>query len=98
MNFFINRESVISHRYRMSAISLDYRKYINLTHQQQINFESHLIDMTPAKYLRYLRDKGAKLFIVSDTYITYYFEDSKLLDNHLKELNNKMLKMLTKVK
>lgn len=81
----------------MSAISLNYREYINLTHQQQISFESHLMGMTLAQYLRYVRDNGAKLFIVSDSYITYYFEDSALLDKHLADLNNRFLKILTKV-
>ena len=78
----------------MSAISLNYREYINLTHQQQINFESRLMGMTLAQYLRYVRDNGAKLFIVSDSYITYYFEDSELLDKHLSILNKKFSNFL----
>ena len=91
INFFINRESLLSHRYRMSGISITYRKYMNIDHQKQI------MEMTPAQYLRYLRNKGAKLAIVVDTYITYYFEDSVLLDKHLADLNNRFLKILTKV-
>lgn len=97
INFFINRESLLSHRYRMSGISITYRKYMNIDHQKQIIIESRIMEMTPAQYLRYLRDKGAKLAIVVDTYITYYFEDSALLDKHLADLNNRFLKILTKV-
>lgn len=97
LNFFINRESLLSHRYRMSGISITYRKYMNIDHQKQIIIESRIMEMTPAQYLRYLRDKGAKLTIVVDTYITYYFEDSALLDKHLADLNNRFLKILTKV-
>lgn len=97
IKFFINRESILSHKYRLSGISIDYRKYLNLNHQEQIIIESRIMEMTPAQYLRYLRDKGAKLTIVVDTYITYYFEDSALLDKHLADLNNRFLKILTKV-
>lgn len=99
IKFFINRESILSHKYRLSGISIDYRKYLNLNlnHQEQIIFESRLMEMTPAQYLRYLRDeKGAKLYIVADTYITYYFENSRQLDAHLTELNKRILKFLTK--
>lgn len=101
IKFFINRESILSHKYRLSGISIDYRKYLNLNlnHQEQIIFESRLMEMTPAQYLRYLRDeKGAKLYIVADTYITYYFENSRQLDAHLTELNKRILKFLTKAK
>ena len=97
MNFFINRESILSHKHRMSGISITYRKYMNIDHKTQILVESRIMGMTPAQYLRYLRDKGAKLTIVVDTYITYYFEDSALLDKHLADLNNRFLKILTKV-
>lgn len=97
IKFFINRESVISHKYRLSGISIDYRKYVNLNHKEQIIFESRIMEMSPAQYLRYLKDKGAKLAIVVNSYITYYFEDSALLDKHLADLNNRFLKILTKV-
>jgi hypothetical protein len=97
IKFFINRESILSHKYRLSGISIDYRKYLNLNHQEQIIFESRLMEMTSAQYLRYLRDeKGAKLYIVANTYITYYFENSKQLDIHLTELNKRIFKFLTK--
>lgn len=96
MNFFINRESILSHKYRMSGISITYRKYMNIDHQKQIIFESRIMEMSPAQYLRYLKDKGAKLAIVVNSYITYYFEDSKLLDEHLSNLNKRFLKILTK--
>lgn len=96
LNFFINRESILSHKYRMSGISISYRKYMNIDHKTQILVESRIMEMTTAQYLRYLRDKGAKLTIVVDTYITYYFEDSKLLDKHLSDLNKRFLKILTK--
>ena len=98
LNFFINRESLLSHRYRMSGISITYRKYMNIDHQKQIIIESRIMEMTPAQYLRYLRDKGAKFAIAVNTYITYYFEDSALLDKHLADLNNRFIKILTKVK
>ena len=96
INFFINRESLLSHRYRISGISITYRKYMNIDHKKQIIIESRIMEMTPAQYLRYLRDKGAKLAIVVDTYITYYFENSEQLDKHLKELNRRITKFLTK--
>ena len=54
------------------------------------------MEMTSAQYLRYLRNKRAKLAIVVDTYITYYFEDSVLLDKHLADLNNRFLKNFDK--
>lgn len=81
----------------MSGISITYRKYMNIDHKKQIIIESRIMKMTPAQYLRYLRNKGAKLVIVVDTYITYYFEDSVLLDKHLADLNKRFLKILTKV-
>lgn len=96
MNFFINRESLLSHKYRMSGISVTYRKYMNIDHKTQILVESRIMEMSPAQYLRYLRDNGAKLVIVVNLYITYYFEDSKLLDKHLSNLNKRFLKILTK--
>ena len=96
MNFFINRESILSHKYRMSGISITYRKYMNIDHKTQILVESRIMEMSPAQYLRYLRDNGAKLVIVVNSYITYYFEDSKLLDKHLSDLNKRFLKILTK--
>lgn len=96
MNFFINRESILSHKYRMSGISVTYRKYMNIDHKTQILVESRIMEMSPARYLRYLRDSGAKLAIVVNSYITYYFEDSKLLDKHLSDLNKRFLKILTK--
>lgn len=96
MNFFINRESIFSHKYRMSGISVTYRKYMNIDHKTQILVESRIMEMSPANYLRYLRDNGAKLAIVANSYITYYFEDSKLLDKHLSDLNKRFLKILTK--
>ena len=80
----------------MSGISIAYRKYIDIDHQKQIIIESRIMEMTPAQYLRYLRNKGAKLEIVVNTYITYYFEDSFLLDNHLADLNKRIFKFLTK--
>lgn len=95
MDFFINRESLLSHRYRMSGISITYRKYMNINHQKQIIIESRIMKMTPARYLRYLRDKGAELAIVANTYITYYFINTKQLDGHLKELNERIAKFLT---
>lgn len=96
MNFFINRESILSRKYRMSGISVTYRKYMNIDHKTQILVESRIMEMSPAQYLRYLRDNGAKLAIVVNSYITYYFEDSKLLDKHLSDLNKRFLKILTK--
>ena len=96
MNFFINRESILFHKYRMSGISVTYRKYMNIDHKTQILVESRIMEMSPAQYLRYLRDNGAKLAIVVNSYITYYFEDSKLLDKHLSDLNKRFLRILTK--
>ena len=98
INFFINRESIFSHKYRMSGISIPYRKYMDINHKTQIFIESRIMEMPPAQYLRYLRDNGAKLAIVVNSYITYYFEDSKLLDKHLSDLNKRFIKILTKEK
>ena len=93
-NIFINRESIISSKRRMSGINIQYKNKLNLDRKEQIILESRLFNLSYPKYLNKLKKYGAFL-IKKSNFIDYYFLDNNKMNEHLRKLNLRIIELFS---
>lgn len=87
---FVNAETILSANQRTVRPSLEFYEKIESTSGSFNIFPARLFGLSPANYLRLVRDRyGAVLQGRQGGYITYYFEDSKKCDMLVSELNRR---------
>lgn len=92
-NIFVNRESILSSKKRMTGININYKNKIKLSREKEVIFESRLFNLSYPNYLRKLQNDGAILFKMKN-FIDYYFLDNAKINKHVENLNNKIKEFL----
>lgn len=89
MKGFMNGEDLYSPSHRKVTPSMAFYDVIGSTSGSFNIFPCRLFGLTPAQYLRMVRDKYGAILQGKTGYITYHFSDTKQCDALVKELNRR---------